>query len=429
MPDRRHRVVLLDADLRRVLVGGGAEGPALPSRPGDWLSHGDALALIADPRAIAIVPPWCDTDDWVTSVFAASDEPRPAGEEWMPVAELAGRELSVSSYERLVAAIDQWRAGRRDDDRPEWFVRGWRAEVDAWVDEELGDRGLARGGEAMVAKLWSLSAVLRYRTTGEAPRDVWVKATCDRFRDEPQLTRTVAAIDASLVPGVLATNRARAWMLMEDVPGAGGERPPVFAPALAAAHASLQLRALTRLDELRVAGAPLRDAEETISWLHEIVADSVELPLMSDELRAGASAAEPWIADRVREFHAVGVPLTLVHGDLHLGNVADVDGHPVIFDWTDTCIAHPYLDARLLARSVPEIAPDVRDAYLAPWRAAYPHVDHERAWELSDIAERVFQAVSYERIARAQPEASRWELATVVVQLLERLTDAYAAAN
>ena len=45
----------------------------------------------------------------------------------------------------------------------------------------------------------------------------------------------------------------------------------------------------------------------------------------------------------------------------------------------------------------------------------------EAAWAEVEVAERVFQMISYEGIYRAQPEASRWELSTVVVEFLEKL--------
>ena len=45
------------------------------------------------------------------------------------------------------------------------------------------------------------------------------------------------------------------------------------------------------------------------------------------------------------------MPYTLGHGDLHLGNVALVDDHVLLFDWTDAAVTFPALDIALLARS------------------------------------------------------------------------------
>jgi aminoglycoside phosphotransferase (APT) family kinase protein len=61
---------------------------------------------------------------------------------------------------------------------------------------------------------------------------------------------------------------------------------------------------------------------------------------------------------------------SLVHGDLHLGNVAKGPGGPLIFDWTDACVAHPFLDLATIRRGTGEV--DVAEAELrARLRAAY----------------------------------------------------------
>ncbi len=77
---------------------------------------------------------------------------------------------------------------------------------------------------------------------------------------------------------------------------------------------------------------------------------------------------------------------TVCHGDLHLGNVAWVGDGPVLFDWTDACFGHPYLDAVLLARSAGIAGADdqsVRESFLREWRLRFPDVDHDRVWELA----------------------------------------------
>ena len=61
------------------------------------------------------------------------------------------------------------------------------------------------------------------------------------------------------------------------------------------------------------------------------------------------------------------------------------------------------------------------------WRDQHPDLDVLGAWEESAVAERVFTMISYEGIYRAQPQASRWELSTVVVEFLEKLVEIFRA--
>lgn len=324
--------------------------------------------------------------------------------------------------------MTELRDGAPDDGREPWFLPGWLDDVDAWVDAVLARRGSTRRGPGERVKVWSLSAVVRYpvRDADGVDGHLWFKATCAGFRVEPPLTAWLAALAPDRVPRIVALDTERAWLLLE--PFSEAEEDPTLGGlrTIAAAHARLQLDSRDHVASVLAAGAPDRGAEATIAALGTVIHDSVERPQLTEEQRAAAVQAEPWLVEQVRELHACGLPLTVVHGDLHLGNVAWADAGPLVFDWTDTCVAHPFLDGRHLATNAahhlgPEGADAVREAYLEVWRAAYPDVDHDRAWALTEVGDLVFTVISYERIYRAQPEWSRWELATVVPELLDRL--------
>ena len=60
--------------------------------------------------------------------------------------------------------------------------------------------------------------------------------------------------------------------------------------------------------------------------------------------------------------------MTLVHGDLHPGNVARLDGELAYFDWTDACVAHPFFDLHSLQWQKDEATrAALLDAYLGAW--------------------------------------------------------------
>ena len=142
---------------------------------------------------------------------------------------------------------------------------------------------------------------------------------------------------------------------------------------------------------------------------------------------AAARACVPEVERWLAELAAYDVPATLVHGDLHLGNVAHHDGRLTVFDWSDASVGHPFVDVATLARSSP---PDERDelvaAYFGAWREALPGADLERVMGLADVAEKVFQAVTYERLQAAQEDAAVWMMEGVVARCLVQLTEAVA---
>lgn len=408
MLTRHHRIALVDPDRGRVLLVDGA----LPRHPDRWPSPRDLATAAGAPAAQVAAPPWRDPDGTITNVLVGATSSLP-GARWVP--------LAAAGVPGLVAAVSGWAAGAPTDGRAPWFARGWLEEVVAWVD----GLGVRRTGAPEPVKLWSLSAVLRIPAAGGS---LFFKATCDGFRAEPVLTSLVREVAPHLAPPVVAVDAERAWMLMEPIAGADDGAPASRAPEIASLLAELQLSTRPALPSLLAAGAPHRGLDATVRMLATVVHDSVDT--LTDDQRAAYPRVEAWLADQVRSLWDGSLPDTLAHGDLHLGNVAWVD-RPVLFDWTDLCVTHPFLDARHLADSAAaESGPDadhdsvraaVWTAYAEPWRAAYPSVDLDALWARTEVVNAVFHAVTFEQIYRAQPPASRWELSTVVGELLDGL--------
>jgi hypothetical protein len=424
--DLRHQVALVSPDLARVLVVDGDAGPALPRLPEKWPAPRDLAALVGDPTAFLAAAPWREDDGLVTNLLVSrAAQPLPSEAGWHPVRALDELDLSVATRKGIVRNLAELRDGPPLDGRPAWFSLTWRDDVAGWVHGVADRLGFTLRGEPEEVKIWSLSAVLRFPATRNGVEtDVWFKATCDGFHAEPALTTAIADVAPEVMPSVLAVDEQRAWMLLDPIPGADDEDAQ-HAADVGRDLARLQLDTLPHTETLRAAGMPDRGLDQTLAWLHEVVTASVELPLLTSEQRRAAVETEGWLADQVRELWSLGLPDTLCHGDLHLGNVAWVEGGPIYFDWTDACLSHPYLDAVHLARSAVEEKgaedPTVREQYLQRWRELYPDVDHDRAWELTRVVERVFQMISYEQIYRSQHKESRWELATVVADFLKEL--------
>lgn len=388
---------------------------------------GPSVEITAGPSGVALV---------VLDVLdPASGPDEPAGE-WLELAALD--ELVEPAEVRAgVRRVQAEAAGTaaRPPDRPDWFRFGWWAEMEAWVDARVAELGYVRRGPSVPVKLWSLSAVARIpvRDTVGRSSEVYFKATCDHFAAEPSITQALSRRWPDAVPGVLAIDAARAWMLMRPLPAAEEDRPtpqPQLAAATATVLAGLQLDSTAHLVELRTAGCPDRLGESMVTGLAGVIRDSRELPRLSAAERHQLLEIEPWLGAQVRALVACGLPWTLVHGDLHLGNAAFDDGQPILFDWTDACVSHPFLDGAHLAQSLPrpEDRSRVWAAFTEVWRAAYPSADVERATALADVVDLVFQVTTFDQIARATEAASQWELAGASARLLRRLLERYAAA-
>lgn len=436
MLSRSHQVALVDERSDRVLTVPGDNGHRLVTFPGRWPDHGDLVAAVGCPSAEPAGPPVREEDGTVTTVLVSGGPSALSGAVWWPLSRLDELHLPGDSAAGLRRTLRERRDGPPDDGRAAWFRPGWREDVVAWVDRVLASvPDLERDGEPELVKAWSLSAVLRVPVRRAGVRaDLWCKATCEGFRAEPALTAAVRWLAPALAPRVVAADPDRAWLLMEEIPGADLGAPPERAADVARHLARLQLASLPVRETLVAAGAPARGLEATLGMLDEVLHRSVDV--LPPDLRARAPSLRPWLERSVRELWDGAVPDTLCHGDLHLGNVSWVGDGPVLFDWTDACLTHPFLDARHLADSAAaEIGDDgdreatraaVRAAYLEVWRPVLADVDLDAVWERARVPGLVFQAITFEQIYRAQPETSRWELATVVADLLGTLLELHA---
>jgi hypothetical protein len=313
--------------------------------------------------------------------------------------------------------------------RPPWFLPGWYDEMEAWVDEQLVTSGRRRTGVIRVSRVWSISGVLQVPT---ATGDVWFKAASDMFRVEAALHRVLAGHFPDDVPALVAVDTDRGWVLMEAMQGAGdSNRAPGAAAALAQRWGAVQLASLDVLDELVAAGAPVRDAEATVAGFRRAVTESPELARLTEEERTALDEVLDEVEQMVHELWGCGLPDTLSHGDLHIGNVA-YDGEVLrVFDLTDCCVSHPLLDAYHLAH-FDQRKPSESDlfaAFLRPWRAAYPDADLDRATALVPVVDLAFQVDTFHRIALATEPVSAYELGGVVAWLLKRVPAAVAEAR
>jgi aminoglycoside phosphotransferase (APT) family kinase protein len=396
-----------------------------------WPSVRELQEKVQAPRAVLLGPPRRYAGDPIVTFHVLTQARVPSTDHdpdsWLPLGridELTEEAHILADLRLTLAEADgtvPW-----PEHRPDWLRRGWLDEAEHWIDEQLGKQGRHRTGPSSVLQMWSLATVLRTPVSdsqGQASSVVF-KASCGWFAAEPAITRAVGALGQDCVPSVLAVDESRAWMLMEEMHGVQGDHEDAaarleLALEVAPRIARLQLASLARLDELRAAGLPDRGRDATIDAFCRLLDDSLELPQLAESERAGLRRREPWLREQLDTFYAAGIPECLTHGDLHLDNVAADKHGPVAYDWSDACISHPFIDGFHLATRIRgEDRPAVHAAYTGPWAAAYPDADVAGAMLLARLADRIFEAISYEGIQRHQEAASRWEMDGVTARIL-----------
>jgi hypothetical protein len=107
--------------------------------------------------------------------------------------------------------------------------------------------------------------------------------------------------------------------------------------------------------------------------------------LQIDELRSHA----PTLKAMCEELASIGIPYTLEHGDFWGGNIAVTDKRFIFFDWSFSCVAHPFFSLGALAPDpdymprVPGAALRLRDAYLKEWAGYGAKWELLKAFELA----------------------------------------------
>jgi Phosphotransferase enzyme family len=330
----------------------------------------------------------------------------PAGTEWADAGLLPPehRELAVRVLEEVQAPPT----------RAPWSHPGWLAEAEAWVEESLAQRGRPTTGRVEQVRVWELSCVLRARTAGGA---VFFKATADfpLFVDEGRVMRGLAQRSRH-VPRPLAVDSTRRWMLLDDVgPVVGWDAPLEERELVHRLFARVQVESTARVGELFALGCIDRRPEWLARQATELLADDASLAGLETAEVARLRSLAPALVAMCERLAAGPVPDALVHGDLHLSNVARRDGDYLFFDWTDACVTHPFLDLIDVFREEDAAARDaLRDAYLSAWADFAARPELLRVWELAAPLAALNQAVSYRVIgASVEPgttEQLEWAL-------------------
>lgn len=258
---------------------------------------------------------------------------------------------------------------------------------------------------------------------------VWSKAAGPGLRHEAALADWFAAQAETLVQPVLATDRARGWLLSEDGGTTVRDRPdPDGRPAdqvlttwtaILPRYAALQRRTAWAADDLVAIGLPDERPARYPEMLDRLLRDDALWDRVDAADRPRTTAARrrlgehaPLVAGLSGKLAATVEP-TIDHGDLHGNNVVTGTGSATgvgdmirIFDWGDAVVAHPFATLTTTLGSFtyhagldldgPELAA-LRDAYTAAWADVASASDLASAAMLAVDLGHIGKAAAWER--------------------------------
>jgi hypothetical protein len=313
--------------------------------------------------------------------------------------------------------------------RAPWCRAGWLDAATAWIEAQLEARGTPLVGEVDQVTNWGLSCVLRGHTAAGA---VYFKAaaTLPLFVNEPVIMAALARRYPEHIPAPVSLDSQRRWMLLPDLgPPLGYEAPLAARQELLRRLNALQHACAAAVDELLKLGCHDRRLERLSAQAARLAADAVALSGLTDAERVQFWEALPRLQAMCAALAACGIPETLVHGDLHLHNVAVDAGRYQFFDWTDACVSHPFFDLISVfddedrARQA-----QLRDTYLSQWSDCAPPERLREAWALAQPLSDLHQAISYQHILVGLEPSAQAEFGDSVPYYVRKVLQALASS-
>lgn len=331
------------------------------------------------------------------------------------------------------ACVLDWLASEDDThwQQVPWSVPSWYPRVSDWIQNCVQQSGATMTGAPEQVRAWAISCILRVKTTNG---NLYFKALPQFFGHEPQLVSFLAEVFPSFIADVVAINTNEHWILTREwegpAPASKSEWKDVF-------HAlrSMQQYCIDRKEELLALNCHDRRVERLAAILQPLVAE-LQLPQMRSlyglteaEASELARRIEHELPQHCARLARCGFPDTLVHGDFWTSNVIHRDKFsgksPVIFDWTDASISHPFLDAYLLMSCEKDQAMKAAqmEAFIEVYSASESPEKVIAALEQIQFVGAYYYLYAFRNFEINAPAQSQWELQFLLERFARKILE------
>ncbi|MBV7338058.1 aminoglycoside phosphotransferase family protein [Chloroflexi bacterium TSY] len=334
--------------------------------------------------------------------------PKLASSCWIGLSELEALSITPAHHEPIIHAyLTEQQTDTAPLPRPAWTRQGWRAEATAWIQATVAQLGKGEVVAVDLVRSWEISIVLRVATkSGEI---FYFKSgiTLPIFVNEPKIVHALHQRFPRWIPRVLALDEERQWMLTAEWGQEIGDEVELrVRQQVIGCYAQLQVAVAGQVDELLAMGCKDRRLETLPAQVEALLADQEMLSQLAVDEVERVRALLPQIQARCQQAATYAVSPSLVHGDLHVWNIAlHADGQPLFFDWSDACVSHPFIDLfEHIRQDHQEMQQTLQDEYFNQW-THYESLERLRElWSIIRPLAAVHYAISWRYIVAVQEQ-------------------------
>jgi hypothetical protein len=347
--------------------------------------------------------------------------------DWIDLETLKNLSLKLPEQKSVIEAyLTEVESGEIPELRPPWAREGWLKSADKWIEEQLLELNYQRLSPVECIKNWGISCVLKVNTSAG---NIYLKesSVLPLFCNEPIVTAALGKLFPEHIPHVLSIDNQRHWMLLADFGEPVGRNAPIkLQKDIYRLFAQIQIQSVQHIDNLLNVGCLDRRLDWLANQIDILFHDEVALSqLQANEIQQ-LQDLSPRLKKLCSQLASYQIPQALVHGDLHLGNVGFHQDNYLFFDWTDSCISHPFFDMFELffSRKNKQLSSSLKDlqtGYLTPWIVYEPMSRLLEAWTLAKPLCALHHAVSYQHIEACLEPRTKQELNALPIFLRELL--------
>ena len=350
------------------------------------------------------VDQWEDSESQQAKIVCVLEikDGKPTHGEWVDIQTMSSRSFVVPQYRELVRqTLCELEEEGATPPEFAWQLRGWFEQAVRWVERELSRLSYGPVNNIEQLRTSKTSVMLRVHTDQAV---FYFKTMVDIhwLANEPVVADTLGTHYPHLIPKPVCIDAARRWMLtaefgptLEDP-----ERDQEMLVQAAHTYGQMQLDSAAHLTDLLETDVWGCDLERLLLTWETYLRESKVMKLLEPEEVAALQRHLPQVKEYIRQLADSPIPQTIVHGDFGPYNIAQRNGKPLVFDWTDVGISFPFFDmVELLHRvrpmsaggdasvrtpAVDAIKDRLKTAYLSVWTGCASLAELEHLWTISE---------------------------------------------